>query len=284
MSVAFDDLWDYHDPAQTEVRLRAARPAPENAALTVEWLTQLARTQGLQRRFDEAHALLDEAAALEASRESVPRARLLLERGRAFNSGGDRDRARERFIEAWRVARSAHGAAAAFHAVDAAHMVAIASEGDDVLAWNERGLEAAEASDDPLVRRWIGSLCNNIGWTHHGAGDAERALRYFERALQARLAHGRPSDVPVAQWCVARCLRTLGRADEALAMQTQLHAGGSSDGYVDEEMGECLLALGRAEEATAHFARAHERLSQDAWLRENESERLERLARLGAAR
>ena len=112
-------------------------------------------------------------------------------------------------------------------------------------------------------------------------GEHETALDYFERALAHRVSAGKPKDVRVARWCLARCLRALDRVEEALAMQRELEPDAGDDGFVPEEIGECLLALGRAEEARPCFARAHALLSGDAWFVEAEPERLERLARLG---
>src|SRR5262249_52931333 len=52
----FDALWNYDQPAETERAFREALARTEAAALLgyrLELLTQIARTQGLQRRFDE---------------------------------------------------------------------------------------------------------------------------------------------------------------------------------------------------------------------------------------
>ena len=53
----------------------------------------------------------------------------------------------------------------------------------------------------------------------------------------------------IARWCVARCLRSLGRTAEALAEQralaAELEAVGETDEHVTEEIGECLRELGR---------------------------------------
>ena len=79
---------------------------------------------------------------------------------------------------------------------------------------------------------------------------------------------------------MARALRSLGRLEEALAIQSELadDPANADDGYIPEEIGECLVELGRVDEAKASFARAHAILSQDAWLAEHEPERIARLA------
>ncbi len=285
-------LWDYNDPAATEQAFLALLPdARTRSSKSIEalttyavLLTQIARTHSLRRQFDQAHALLDAVEPLLD--ETLPEARVywLLERGRTLNSSGDGDSSLPLFEQAWDAARKAQLDGLA---VDAAHMIAIVGSGDDALRWSEIALHLAESSDDPDARRWLGSLHNNIGWAYHQQSSYTQALRHFERALAAREAQGDAGDIRIARWCIARCLRSLGRVDEALAMQQSIAddarvSGVEPDGYVHEELAECLHALGRAEEARPHFQRAHELLSQDAWLVEQEPERIARLRRLAS--
>jgi len=277
-------LWDYDDPTASEQRFRDALADAADSDRRAELLTQIARALGLQRRFDEAHAQLDEADAV--INDDTPRAkvRALLERGRVHNSSGRRDDARPLFADAWEGARASSLDGLA---VDAAHMLGIVDPPADGLAWNERALELAETSSDPDAQRWKGSLHNNIGWTHHGAGDFDKAFEHFEAAIDHRRTKGDAREIRVALWCVARCLRSLGRLEEALAVQRELEediaAEPAPDGFVHEELAECLHALGRTEEARPYFARARELLSGDAWLAESEPERLERLRRMSGA-
>jgi tetratricopeptide (TPR) repeat protein len=283
----FDEMWDYDDPAATEARFRAMLPALEargDESLALQLRTQIARSLGLQRRFDASHALLDSVEARLPAAPPVVRVRYLLERGRALNSGGRATDARPLFLEAWDAARACGEDG---FAVDAAHMVAIVESGEERVRWNETGLALARDSADPRARRWRGSLLNNLGWTYHDAGDFERAHGLFEEALSVRREEGTRQQVDVARWCVARALRSLGRAEEALAGQQALladmeSAGGPPDGYVYEELGECLLALGRTVECRGWFRKAHELLSKDPWLAAREPERLARMSRLGA--
>ncbi len=282
IAARIDDEWDFNAPAETAARFEALLASDEAPVLKAQLLTQLARTHSLRRNFDEAHRLLDEAEAMLATEEPLVRVRYLLERGRTFNSSGERDAARPLFVEAYELA-DAQGAD--FYTVDAAHMVAIVESPDQAVAWNERGLRVAGRSEDERARTWEGSLCNNLGWTYHDRGEHERALALFERALQARQRQEKRDEVRIARWCIGRCLRSLGRLDDALDLQRALFAeheqAGSRDGYVHEELAECLYALGRVEEACEHFRTAHELLSADPWLVESEPRRLERLQMLG---
>ncbi len=282
----FDKLWNYREPAETEKRFRELLPdvlATGDASLRAQLLSQIARSQGLQRDFDAAHATLDEAEALLGDGMSLARVRVLLERGRTLNSGGDPPKSIPLFREALTIAK-AEGYE--FHAVDAAHMLGIVEEPEAALEWNLKAIALAEAASEERARGWLGALYNNTGWTLHSKGEYEKALELFEKALAWREEKGQELQTRIAKWCVARCLRSLDRVEEALARQRALlaeieEAGIEQDGFVFEELGECLHALGKTEEARPWFRKAHALLSEDAWLSADEPERLERLKRLG---
>jgi tetratricopeptide (TPR) repeat protein len=282
----FDALWNYDDPAATEAVFRPLLDnAPVASTYRIELLTQVARTQGLQRRFEEAHHTLDEAERLLAESKAEPRARVryLLERGRTFNSSRQTDRAIPLFRDALVAAQAA---GEDFYAVDAAHMLGIAAPPEQQTEWNQRAIAMAEQSSQPRARNWLGSLYNNLGWTLHDQGHHAEALEVFEKALALRRARGQTKEGRIAQWCVARALRSLGRVDEALAVQRDLQAqheaAGTSDGYVLEEIAENLALLGQDDEARPFFAGAYAQLSQDPWLVENEAARLARLKQNGS--
>lgn len=268
-----DALWDFSDPAASEQRFQAAltHADGEDAAVL---RTQLARAVGLQRRFADAEAIL---SAVDPGDSALAATYVDLERGRVLNSGGDPAAARPYFISALERAETA---GLDFLAADAAHMLAIIEPGEAQVPWARRALRIAESSDDLRARRWVGSVTNNLGWTMHGLGRYDEALRYFEQALAYREEQGDPDPIKVARWTVGRCLRSLGRYDEALAIQRDLRQAGPGAGYIDEELGELLLATGQPRAAAPHFATAYRLLSGDAWLVAEEPERLRRLAEL----
>jgi tetratricopeptide (TPR) repeat protein len=279
----FQALWDFDQPQVSEERFRACLREVTDSTARAELLTQVARAQGLQRQFDAASLTLDEAAGLLD--ESGPRARIrwFLESGRVLNSGGRPADAVPFFKDAWRVALTSQED---YLAVDAAHMLGIAEDdADEQIGWHEWAMEYAERSEDPRAHGWFGSLANNLGWTLHDLGRYDEALGMFERGLEWRRGRGDVAGTRIAAWTVGRCLRSLGRVDEALVRQrelrTELDGAGEDDPYVEEELGECLLALGHGDEAGPHFRRAWEALSRDAWLVEREPKRLERLKWLG---
>ena len=172
------------------------------------------------------------------------------------------------------------------YAVDAAHMMGVVSNDQDKATWNHKAFDLAESSVDPEARKWRGSLRNNIGWAHHARGEFDAALDHFERALIHREEEGKPQqgDIRIARWCIARCLRSLGRTDEALLLQwsllNEIEQLDEPDGFVYEEIAECLHALHRDDEAKSYFIQAYELLSKYALLTESEPQRIQRLKTL----
>ncbi|GAB4580302.1 MAG: tetratricopeptide repeat protein [Anaerolineales bacterium] len=280
----FDQWWNYNDPAGTEQRFRELLPQAETGddrSYHAQLLTQIARTLGLQRRFDEAHQVLDTVEPLLTNALETARIRYLLERGRVFNSSKHPEQARPLFLEAWGRAKAAHEDV---YAVDAAHMLGIVEKGQASLDWNMQAIAYAEHSESPRARAWLGALYNNTGWTYHDMGELEKALDLFERGVVFRQEKGEPTTLRIARWCVARCLRSLGRNAEALDIQLALlkenEETGQPDAYTHEELGELYWLAGVEEKARPHFAAAYAQLSQDPWLIENEPDRIARLKEL----
>lgn len=279
----FDSLWDYAQPDQTEIKFRAILlQIPEDDPALLELLTQIARAQGLQHKFEKAHQTLDQVKRRLGGVASRPQIRYLLERGRVFNSSGEREQARPCFEQALDLATQLNED---FYAVDALHMLAIVAPPDQALTLNRQAIKRAESSADAKARNWLGSLYNNLGWSYHDQGEYASALEAFEKAEAYRRAKGSAPELRIAVWCVARTLRSLKRLEEALskqmALKAELEAVGENDGFVFEEIAECLWALKRTDEARSYFARAYDVLSKDASLAEQEPARLARLKKLG---
>ena len=270
-----DTYWEYSDPASSEERFREALKSAQGDE-RLELLTQIARTYSLRRKFGEAHALLDDIEPQLGGAGVRPRLRYLLERGRTYNSSGEKETARELFIEAWELGQEAGEEGLA---VDAAHMVAITYSGSvEAIEWNLRGLEIARTSDDPKAKGLVPAMLNNAAWDLHDMERYTEALPLFEEAQEEWTRRNKPVQIQIARWSVARCLRSLARYEEALAMQRELEAehenAGTADGFVFEELAENLAALGRMDEARIYFAKAYQELSADEWFVEHEAERL----------
>lgn len=270
----FNDQWDYSDPAATVAKFRSRLPEAEKTCdqdYVLQLKTQIARALGLQGKFSEAHALLDHVqAAMEPG--SLVEVRYLLERGRAFNSDKQAERALFLFSEASALAQRL---GADFFTVDALHMLAIATLPQTRLDWNLKAIEFARNSADPRARGWLATLHNNAGWALFDEGRFTEALEQFESALPLREQKGEAEPLRVAKWCVARALRALDRIEEALAIQRSIEPE-TEDGFVYEEIAECLLAQDRPAEAKPYFAKAFALLQKLDWIA-GDTARIERL-------
>jgi tetratricopeptide (TPR) repeat protein len=283
-----DALWDYDDPAGSETRFLALRltlGAAEDHGRLMELDTQIARAQGLQGRFADALTMLETVQVALRPEETRAAVRHQLEFGRVLRSSGSPEAARPFFERAVALAEAAGEDRLA---VDARHMVALV-EPDPArrVSLMLDDLEFAAASSDPDARKWRGSLWTNIGMAFHEMGDLDDALEAFESAAGC-WEEDDPKRVLVAHWMVAWTLRLQGRLDEALATQTVLerahHEAGTSDGYVQEELGELHLALATGPDADdhrrrarAHFANAHALLQAEL---ASDPDRLARMKRL----
>lgn len=281
----FDKLWDYNNPAQTEIEFRKLLPRAEKSrdiSYHTQLMTQIARTLGLQRKFKAAHALLDTVEPWLTEAPAVSQVRYLLERGRVYNSSGDPEKAKPLFLSAWQMATENNED---YHAIDAIHMLQIVEPPDRQLEWANKAIKLAEETDDERAQKWLGPLYNNTGWTYFDLEEYDNALVLFEKSLAWRQGQEDVQGVITAKWCIARNYRAMGRIEEALENQLNLEkeveeSGLDQDGYIYEEIGECLLELDRAGESKKYFGLAYGLLSQDEWLKANELDRLERLKNL----
>lgn len=279
----FDLLWDYKRPAETEAKFREILPTAEQSGsldYKLQLLTQIARTQGLQAKFVDAHLTLDNVeTALNASTK-IARIRYFLERGRVFNSSQQTAKALPLFEQAYTLGIEYH---AENFAIDAAHMIAIAQPVlSKQIKWNKKGLATVESSKDERMRKWIGIFQNNLGWCYNDSGNFTQALVHFELALEFYEQSGQPEQTRIAKWTVARVFRSLRRIDDAIIIQLSLEEEmlPEKDGFVFEELGELYLIKNEASKARAYFAKAYPILKEIAWV---EAARLERIRTLAAA-
>ncbi len=235
LRVDYAELWDFNDPAGSEVRFREFL----RTARGTDWLigmTQLARALGLQKLFEEASEIL-EKAAIEIEPGSPPQVIWLLEMGRCLNSSGSPEGAKPLFENAFALGKSL---GLELWTIDAAHMVAIVTKGDESRAWNERGLELARGAKEKRAQQWEATLLNNLGWADFGESKLEEALAKFVKARELREEYGQKDREQIGRWCIGRVLRELGRIDEAREIMVQLSKEVPDDQYVQEE----LAALG----------------------------------------
>lgn len=253
MALDVQSLWDFDQPARSELQFRAALDkAQGDDALVLR--TQIARTFSLRGRFDEAHCELDAVDALLSGAGPEPKVRALLERGRTWRSARQPAQAGPLFERAF---AQALAAGLAGLAADALHMVALVANGTEAQVAAHRKLIAyARGSADPKARYWEAPGLNNLGVTLNEAGRHDEALAVFREALSVRERQGDAGEVRVARWMVAHTLRLLGRLDEALVLQLDLECRfqvvGAADPYVFEELALLYQARGDADRA-AHY-------------------------------
>ncbi len=283
----FDSLWDYNNPSETEKKFRKILPKVKDTNNTpsyLELLTQIARTLGLQMKFDEAHLILNEVEKSLNNEYPVAEIRYYLERGRVYNSSKQKQKSKNLFLEAYKLANENNQD---FYAIDAAHMMGIIEEPKEALRWNQKAIVQAENSDDDKSKKWLGSLYNNSAWTYHDTGKYDDAIELFEKNVIWHSERKTERGLIIAKWSVARTLRSMNRIDEALERQLLIlneieEKKLEPDGYVYEELGECYLANGNTNAAGPYFKLAFEILSKDIWLAEYEKERVERLKKLAS--
>jgi tetratricopeptide (TPR) repeat protein len=279
----FDTLWNYSDPAATEIKFRevlASYQPVADLSIYLQLQTQIARTYSLRAMFQEAHALLDTVLPLLPATPGASHVRYHLERGRTFNSSGNKADAGKHFEQAYQVSTYLKED---FYAVDALHMLAIIAPPDQAIIWNEEAIRYAEAAGQERAKNWLGSLYNNLAWSYFDKQAYEKALDIFMRALQWRQNKKSAPEIFMAKWSVARTLRALGRIEEALVMQQallhEMTLAGKPDGYVYEELGELCLITGNPA-CPSYFQSAYNELSKDHWFAANEAVRLQRLKEL----
>ena len=258
-TIDVDALWNYGDPAASEARFREALVgARGDDALILR--TQIARTLGLRKRFEDAERELEAVQAQMAQAGPEVGVRLALERGRWLRSSG-----RPADSVAWfeRAFEQADAARLERLAADALHMVALAVPTlDERMAWNRRTIDYARKASDPKARGWEAPALNNVGSDLREAGRLDESLAAFREALAAYERTGRADGIRFARWQVANVLRLQGRHDEALAQQLALErdaaAAGQPDPYVYDELALLHAAVGQADAAERARARARE--------------------------
>jgi tetratricopeptide (TPR) repeat protein len=275
----FNKLWNFNEPKATEEKftalLEAARKAGD-ASYLLQLLTQIARTQGLQGKFAEAHATLDGVQAQLRDDLILARVRCLLERGRVFNSSGAPEKGRPLFVEAWELASAAGETKSA---ADALHMIAIVEPAPaGKIEWNLRALEYIDKN--PQEKRWLNAVYNNLGEAYLLAKDYAKALDCFQKlAEMSRERKEEPWIYTLKD--ISKCLRLLGRSAEARAViapvYSQQKENGESDGWISGELAECLLAMNETEAARALFKEAYAAFLKDEYVVKHEAEMMKRV-------
>src|SRR5438132_2027549 len=279
-----DGIWDFDHPGLTEKKFRELLPAAIDSldiSYLAELLTQIARAEAMQRKFQEAQKTLDRVEKALPKADQRVSVRYVLERGRVLSLSGKPREAQPRLREAFNLALMLK---MDLHAIDAARMMAVA-EPEKTVEWNMKALDLAEKWADEGGNKAKGPLYGSIGWNHFERKEYQGALFMFQKALQFTDQLGDPLKMRTAKWPVAKVLRVIEHTEEALDMQRKLfeeyQEEGKRNGYVYEEKAECLLVMRQVQEAEGWFAAAYAELSRDPRI-SREQNRLNRLKELGA--
>lgn len=287
----YDRIWDFSQPEATEAELRSLLPAASQLqgreqCYHIELLTQIARSQGLQKKISEARTTLEEAERLLESHVEVcqvsAKIRWLLERGRLLVLERTPAQAHAMFREAWVLASNS---GEDYLAVDSAQMLALTEPPKEQKNWLLKAVKLAEVSPQVKTKYWLGALYTSLGWKYYDLRQYDNALEIFQKALSHLNIEGKERPVFVAKWSLGKVLRAMSRIEEALTIQesllAELRSHGARDGRVFEELAECLQLLKRSSEAQPYYGLAYEELSKDEWLKDNKPDHIKRLKDLG---
>ena len=265
MAIDVNAMWEFSKPAASEERFRAAlATASGDDALILR--TQIARSWGLRRDFDQARAVLGEITPQINTAGPEAQVRYWLELGRTYSSATHPPESQTADVKTR--ARTAYDNALAlatankldYLAIDTMHMYAFVDRTPaDELKWADRALAVVEASTQPEAKQWEASLRNNRGYALHQLGRNEEALAEFKRALAARERQGQVRGIRIAHWMIAMTQRHLGRLYEATETQLRLErewdADHDPDPYVFEELEKIYRARGETVRADHYAAR-----------------------------
>ncbi|KAH8549426.1 hypothetical protein BGW37DRAFT_117006 [Umbelopsis sp. PMI_123] len=229
---AFDIVWESNDNSEIEKAFKEILTHQLSDDIAAQALTQLARSQGLQEKFDLAKETLEKSR--QTSNDAIPHIRYLLEYGRVLRTSGYKEESTPYFKKAYDAAVDVED----FYAADAAHMLAILDPTTGPVegrTWSEVALEIARKSTNPPTQGWAAIILNNTAWDNFDQGEYQEALNRFKEAAELRKNAVEYKETlktkqgyRIARWSVAHTLRHMGRLDEAYSIQKQLLSEGET--------------------------------------------------------
>jgi len=279
-----DGFWENRDLGQTENKIRALLPSPQESfnAQQVETLIQLGRLHGLQGQMKESLQVLEDCEqrllSLSAQDRIRPEIRWHLEMGRYFSLSKFPSRAIEAFKNAWLAAEKA---LQPLFLIETAYMFSITLPQKQSREWLLRALEIIQSTQDPNAKKWFPLLSMTEAWHHFDAHRFEKALEVFRSALSQCEGQENRSLQKVLRWCEARTLRALKQPEEALKIQedilTSFDQMGLVNGFVYLEIAECWQDLDQKSKSQPFYAKAAETLEKNIWYADNHGHELSRI-------
>lgn len=180
-----ESLWDYDHPAQAEkkfARLSEEAKLSPNVDLYLQFLTQVARAQGMQQKTVSAHRTLDEVKAALTAKTPTAEIRYDLELGRLLHSMDQKRHAVPLFLKAYELARERKNDDLK---IDAARMLGTSvPDFNEQVDWDKRALDIVEKSNDPKLQGWTILIYTNMGWSLDYADRPMEALSTFTKVLE----------------------------------------------------------------------------------------------------
>lgn len=203
--------------------------AEGDASSVVEAQAQVARTYGIQGKFDEGRPWLSKAATMAHEDMPLGWSRYLGVRGRfEWQDQKDNARAKATFIQMYDYCVK-HKLRS--RALDAAHMVAIVGTKADQEEWALKAIAEADASGET---GWLASLWNNLGWHYDEENRTDKALIALQNARTWHYKTGNEFTQMVADFYVAHALRRTGKLKEAREMLISAFARAKTRYAADE--------------------------------------------------
>lgn len=190
-------VWDWNHPEKAELafaKLADEAKSDQDKDFYLQLLTQMARAQGLQEKFDQANATLNQVQLQLTENTLFAKIRYYLERGRVFNSSKQPEQATPLFKTAFDLAMPVSDDLA----IDAAHMMGIAlSDPDEQVDWDLKALGIVSNSVDLTVKSWIVAIDYNMSWSLYDGKRFEESLEAFTKYVAVLESHGSQPDQEV---------------------------------------------------------------------------------------
>ncbi len=283
-----DGFWSSGNLLDTELKIKS-KILPKQGDFydlpTLELLTQLARVQALQEQYVESDKTLKivetDLAHHDPKLRRQAEIRLLLEHGRLFALQMIPAKGLVFIKQAMDLALEAENS---FFAIDAAVMLTLMNplkRQNETLQW---ALTEAESTKDQDSKLWLPFLYIMYSWTLFDTRQLEKALEYFQKALeQPHLPHQK-AQTQTIKWSIARTKRALGHFDEALDIlndvRLEFEATGEANGFVYLEIAENLRQQQKEPDAKPYFEMAYNILSKNLWFTDNKETELARMKEL----
>lgn len=229
----------------------------------VEAAAQVASSYSLLGQPQEGSSWLAQARDAEVDRDDPAFGRVLLASALRSRDAGDAAAAESKLLGLyeWSMEQGRHA-----WAMQASTMGSVVATPTARIAWCERGLQAARASEE---RAWIAAAYQSLGYAHEEAADYETAVVELRKARDLTRAGTR--ERLRADWALAHNLRLAGRPDDAAEILLRaipaakaFHARGFAVrdaewlGRCHEEWAEVLVGRGQWRNALRAFQSARQ--------------------------